>query len=314
MSVRSLLGLAALVSIGFLACDEATPVAPVGSTLTISANPTIIEANGQAEVTVLARKADGTPVNPGTQIFLSSTLGSIEEVVPTDPDGVAKSTLVGDGRIGTATVTATSGATETVSTEVQIGSPAGSITLQPTPTTISDEIIPGEEPIFTLVSTVRDETGQPLVNAAVTFQTDLGTLTSLGGFVFTDVLGEARDTLTVSADDISALEAPSFLVSAFVAGADGILLEASFSIQVRSSAPIAAFSAEILPDFMVFFRNNSTGAAPLTCVWDFGDNTSSTDCDPPTKDYGSANTFTVILTVENDFGSDVEVMSVTSAP
>lgn len=311
MRTRLLLALGA-IALTWLACDEVTPVAPTGSFLTITANPTQIDASGETStVTVLARRENGTPVNPGTQVFFASTLGSIDEFAATDIDGVARATLTGANRIGLADVTASSGATESVATQVQIGAPAGSITLQPNPTTISQDLI--EDAMFDLVATVRDETGQPLANAAVNFLTDLGTLGSRGGILFTDELGTVEDTLMVSQVDISALESPSFQVSAVVAGADGILLEANFLIQVQSAAPIAEFEVQVLSDFMVFFDDMSTGAQPLEFSWDFGDGTTATlsGSGDITHDYQAAGNFTATLTVTNDLGQSVKSLPVT---
>ena len=110
---RSRLHLLALLTLlSVFACDQVTPVAPVGSTITISVNPSRIDAQGEAAlVTVIVRKEDGTPVNPGTQVNISTTLGTLDpEVAFTDETGVAKSELSGDGRIGLATVSATTGA------------------------------------------------------------------------------------------------------------------------------------------------------------------------------------------------------------
>ena len=75
-----LLTLFALLSV--LACDRVTPVAPVGSTITISINPSRIDAEGEsAVITIIVRKEDGTPVNPGTQVNISTTLGTVDPEV-----------------------------------------------------------------------------------------------------------------------------------------------------------------------------------------------------------------------------------------
>src|SRR5687768_5394677 len=50
---------AALLTIA--ACDKATPVAPAGTILSVSANPSRIGLNGTSTVTVFGRKPDGNP-------------------------------------------------------------------------------------------------------------------------------------------------------------------------------------------------------------------------------------------------------------
>lgn len=89
------------------ACDSATPTAPTGTILTITANPSQIGLNGTSQITVIGRRPDGNPLNPGTEIFFSTSRGTITPTVNTVNDaGIAVATLRGDGRPGTASVTA----------------------------------------------------------------------------------------------------------------------------------------------------------------------------------------------------------------
>lgn len=124
--VRSLLPpLLAALLLGAAGCDSgSSPVAPTGATLAVSANPTRIGVTGTSQITVLAHETSGAPVRTGTEIRFTTTLGSIEQVVGTDPDGVARAVLRADGRPGTATVTVSSGtATPTAALTVGIGPP-----------------------------------------------------------------------------------------------------------------------------------------------------------------------------------------------
>lgn len=117
-AVRSLSAVALfLFAVG---CDKATPVAPDGTTLTLSANPARIGLNGSSTVTIVGRKPNGSPLNPGTEIRLSTDRGSIDPIVSTNDSGVATATLRGDGRAGTATITAATG-DASVTTTVQVG-------------------------------------------------------------------------------------------------------------------------------------------------------------------------------------------------
>ena len=179
------------------ACDKVTPVAPVGSTITISVNPSRIDAEGEsATITIIVRKEDGTPVNPGTQVNVSTTLGTVDpEVAFTDETGVAKSVLTGDGRIGMATVSATTGAAALVSVDVQVGSVAASITLTATPSNVPKDP-QGDEGVIELLALIRDDTGAPLGGGVVNFAAETGTLASRGGPVVTNDFGEATDMLT----------------------------------------------------------------------------------------------------------------------
>ncbi|MDX1745826.1 MAG: invasin domain 3-containing protein, partial [Halobacteriales archaeon] len=188
-----LVGLALLVSAG---CDDGTPVAPTGTVLTATANPTEISANGSSTITVSATRPNGTPVNPGTEIRLTTSLGSVDEFIETDARGLAGGTLAAGTRTGTATVTATSGGAEPASVDVEIGFRPGGITLLATPSAVTEN-----GSTVSLLAVVRDEQGEPLENAAVTFRSEIGTLDSQGGIVRTDPSGEATDTLTVTEAD-----------------------------------------------------------------------------------------------------------------
>jgi hypothetical protein len=92
-----------------LSCDSANPVAPSGTTLTITASPTQISLNGTSIITVVGRRPNGDPLSAGTEIRFSTSLGTIDAIVQTDGNGVARATLRADGRSGTATVSATTG-------------------------------------------------------------------------------------------------------------------------------------------------------------------------------------------------------------
>ena len=226
MMRRRFLHLSALLAVlSVFACDRVTPVAPVGSTITISVNPSRIDAQGEAAlVTIIVRKEDGTPVNPGTQVNVSTTLGTLEpEVTFTDETGVATSDLTGDGRIGMATVSATTGAAALVSVEVQIGSVAASITLTVTPSEIPKD--PQGEAVLDLLALVRDDTGAPLGGSVVNFRSGVGTLDSRGGGVTTDDNGQAVDILRVTRGNLSVLLEPFFTVTAQTASEGGGLIE-----------------------------------------------------------------------------------------
>ena len=98
-----------------LACDSANPVAPTGTVLSISANPSQIALNGQSTITVTGFKPDANRLNPGTQIILSTSLGNLFHptagqqisIVEIDGSGQGLAILRGDGRAGSATVNAT---------------------------------------------------------------------------------------------------------------------------------------------------------------------------------------------------------------
>jgi hypothetical protein len=309
-------------------CDKATPVAPDGSILAISASPQKIALRGRSTITVIGRKPDGQPLNPGTEVRLTATLGSIDSIVTMDEGGTARATFQSDGRQGTATITATTGSGSgggtgggggggtgggstsgplLASTEVQVGEAARSITLQPTPTTI-----PETGGTISLLALVRDASGQPLPNQGVNFTTDVGRLNSRGAIVQTNANGQARDTLTVTEADLAG-NVSAITVSAQTTGPEGALITSTFSIRVQGGRPVASFAFDRgSTDLQVLFTDTSTGGVGgLTYSWDFGDNTSS-NAQNPAHTYAAAGSYTVRLTVTDDSGqSDTATARIT---
>ncbi|HEV8578518.1 MAG TPA: PKD domain-containing protein [Thermoanaerobaculia bacterium] len=276
-------------------CDKATPVAPSGSTLTISANPAKIEtATGTSTIRVTALKPNGTPVNPGTEIRFATDLGTIDEVATTDSSGVARATLRGDGRIGTAKVSATTGGVAMAATiEVEVGTSAKTIVLQPTPTSLPDT---GGR--VTLLAIVRDSRGQALAGQGVNFTTDVGQLGSRGSIVTTNAAGEARDTLNVSAVDLAG-NVSTINVSAQTAGSDGSLISDSSSVRIQGGRPVASFqfAAGSTANEVLFTDTSTGGTGQLIYSWDFGDGTAPNHDQNPRHTYSTGGQFTVVLTI-----------------
>lgn len=106
-AVRSLL--LSILAVAAVGCDKATPTAPSGSTLGISASPARIGLNGTSTITIIGRQPNGSAMREGTEVRLSTSIGTIDPLVVIGRDGNATATLRGDGRKGAATVTASTG-------------------------------------------------------------------------------------------------------------------------------------------------------------------------------------------------------------
>jgi hypothetical protein len=286
--------------LGAAACDKASPVAPEGTVLTISATPSQITPSGTATIRVVALKPNGTPVNPGTLVRLTTDLGTVTPTVEIDRDGVAVGTLAGDGRVGTATVTARAGAaTEGVTTTVLVGRPAATITLQASPSQV-----PAEGGTVSLLAVVRDETGEPLADAAVNFQTEVGRLASGGAIQRSNAQGQVRDTLQVTQSDLDAISnLTSFQVSVVVGTGSGGTTSDSAEIRINRCAPIAAFTATVGSNQTVTLSNVTTGEEPISYLWDFGGQIEQlgveTVKNPGTIRYTTPGQKTITLRAEN---------------
>jgi len=161
----------------FLACDSANPVAPSGTVLTVTANPTSIGLSGSSSIRVSGFRPDGNPLNPGTQINVTTTLGTLvpDGVIEVGEDGVGLASLQGDGRTGTATVTASTPGGEAMATvDVLIGEdettkPVLEITASPATIGLDDQ--------STITIFARAADGSPLgVGEVIELRTTLGTI------------------------------------------------------------------------------------------------------------------------------------------
>jgi hypothetical protein len=79
---------------------------PSGTTLRLSADPPSTSANGTSSITVLVADSSGVGLN-GVEVQLGTTIGRLDLTrLHTDGSGLATTTLHGDGRRGTATLSA----------------------------------------------------------------------------------------------------------------------------------------------------------------------------------------------------------------
>lgn len=185
-------------------CQKMPLVAPSGTALSLLASTNVLPINGSTDITavliegVLAggtttsvTAGGGTPVHNGTLVTFTTTLGRLEPAEAKTTDGRATVRLVADGRSGTATITAHSGAaTETL--DVAIGAAAASrITLTASPQTLS-----GTGGTTTISARVEDEQGNGLSGVPVSFSATRGNLSATSAV--SNAQGLATTTLTTS--------------------------------------------------------------------------------------------------------------------
>lgn len=215
-----LLGGALFVMATAWACHQVILTAPLGSTMTLFANPTFICANGcKSTISAIVIEGNtGTPVADGTVVQFFTTLGKIDEQGKTN-DGVARVNLVSDGRSGTAQITAFSGtATATLGggggnvpspapspgqggggSGVLIGNTsAARVLVSATP----QRIRPNDARVSTITATVFDTNGNFLSGVPVSFTTsatpneeEIDT-----GLQFTDNNGQVSVVMRTRAD------------------------------------------------------------------------------------------------------------------
>lgn len=179
------------------ACDKAQLLAPTKATITISASTRALPTGGTTEVTAFVVEQAGTPVQNGTTVRFTSSLGRIDPVEAQTRNGVAITTFHAMSTSGVARITASSGAAtggddDTNVLEITIGAAAvNTVTLRANPGSVG----PGGGSVE-LIATVVAENGRTLEGIGVTFNTDQGTLSATP--VTTNTSGEARTTLTTT--------------------------------------------------------------------------------------------------------------------
>ena len=90
-------------------CDSSPLVAPVASTISVTASASALQPGGTAEVAAYVVEEAGTLVHNGTVVRFSSTLGQVDPVEAKTRDGVAFTTFTAGGALGTARIVASSG-------------------------------------------------------------------------------------------------------------------------------------------------------------------------------------------------------------
>lgn len=174
-------------------CDKASPVAPDGSILTISANPSQVALNGRSTITVVGRKPDGNPLNPGTEIRLTAARGTIDSIVTTDSQGRATATFRADGRAGEVEISAATGSGDAAAeTTIQVGIPdtdRPDVQVSVTPSTLAV----GADAEVTVVARNADGSLVPQ-GTSVILTTTLGSISPSRTTIGRD--GTARATLT----------------------------------------------------------------------------------------------------------------------
>jgi Big-like domain-containing protein len=187
------------------ACDKVPLLAPNGSSINLSANSLIVPTNGTTGLTAFVTESSGTPVQNGTTVRFTTTLGTVSPAEVQTTNGIAVATFQAGASSGIAEVhavsggatgsTTSSGSTTTSSTNVvkiSVGAAAvNTITLRANPSSVGPNGGSVE-----LVASVTTENGGPVQSVPVTFNADQGTLTVQT--VPTDVNGEARTVLTTS--------------------------------------------------------------------------------------------------------------------
>lgn len=298
---------AVVACVGILtsSCDKVPLLAPQQSTITVSSNTSTVQANGTAEIRATVIEQSGTPVQNGTTVTFTTSLGALSPSEARTLNGVATVQFVANGQSGRAQVKALSGGAASAALELAVGTAAATrvvVTANP------NQVALGGTSIIT--ASVTDVGGNPLSGVPVSFSTDTGSLSS--GVANTGPNGDATVTLAATRD-------------ATVTATAGTAPAATVRVTVGTQPEIALSTTTTNPteDLPVTF---TVTIAPGTATElfqslevDFGDGSRVSGLSGTTQNvshvYGSQGTFTVTATGRTASGATKRATtSITVAP
>ncbi len=236
----------------------ATNTVPLNSTVTIVA--TVIE-NGVASAGsgtgggTTSRSGNGTPVQNGTVVNFTTTIGHIEPAEARTHNGQVEVQLITESTSGLATITAYSGGASAQLTGLKVGTAAvKTVTITSVPQQLGSS---GGQ--VSVVATVTDDGGAPVSGIPVTFATDHGSVSP--STASTDGSGNATATLTTTAT------AKITATAGTVTSTAATVTVSAFGLSAFTASPSATSAGT-----PITFTVTPTSGANLTAVKvDFGD-------------------------------------------
>jgi hypothetical protein len=256
------------------ACDKVALLAPTNSTISVAAAAKVLPTGGSTEVTAIVIEQAGTPVQNGTTVRFTTTLGTVSPAEAQTRNGVALTTFSAGSSSGVAQVRATSGAAKASDTnanlvEITVGAAAvNAVTIRANPGSVG----PAGGSVE-LIATVVADNGRALEGIGVTFNTDQGSISPTTAT--TNSSGEARTTLTTSQQSV-------------VSATAGAKTSSNLTITVRSGpivsvtcapssgtgttcAAVQASSANNTATVLFTVTKTSSSSALRSVTIDFGD-------------------------------------------
>jgi hypothetical protein len=258
---------------------KAGPVAPIFLFLDVRASRTSItagETDRPIEITVQANFADtGKPVADGTEVTLSTTLGSFDAPGGSSTlalemqSGLGNADFYPGATAGTARVRAElDGVTDSVEITIRPAGPApepapvaSTITLASAPTSASEEVASTD---IELIAIVRGSDGEPFGGAGVNFTSEAGALDSGGSVLTSDSAGEVHDTLTVTGSELEGITSSSFTVTATLGVVGGTKSTSIEVLILRAEDPPVASTITLAATPIAVPEDDGDGGAAET--------------------------------------------------
>jgi hypothetical protein len=190
-----------LAAVALLSCESSDPIAPDGSTISLSVSPDPINLATGGKTTITARvlSKNGVPVPDGTVVFFEPSGGTLSVASPTTTDGVA-TTELSVATTGNVTITAFSGGVKASRTISVVNANVSTISLSSLDPTIQLQCTDTVD----LFGTVKDASNAGVPNLQVTIEVQASTPAGMtGNFIGSNTLsnGDYSGTWLISNAD-----------------------------------------------------------------------------------------------------------------
>ncbi len=264
-----------LLSAWLGSCDKVPLLAPSGTTIRLYTNTQVLPLNGTAQITASVQELGGWPVQNGTLVTFTTSLGAISPNEATTTDGKVTVTFNAGSISGTATINAFSGSSSTSGTAGTGGGTGGTTATTGTAVSImvgaaaATTVVATASPSSvsqlggssTITATVLDANNNGLSGVPVAFSTDQGTLSPVTAT--TNAGGTATTTLTTNQTATVTITAGTKTATAKVTA----VAVPAVTITGPTTTPTAGISVSFTVN-----ATAGTGAPPIRSVMvDFGD-------------------------------------------
>jgi len=286
------------------ACDRLPLFAPSESSIALTAAARILALGTSAEITAVVLEKGGQPVQNGTTVRFTTSLGRVDPVEVQTRNGIAVTTFFAGDTSGVADVrassgaagsgTAAEGAAATNLITFTLGAAAtDSISIRANPSSV-----PATGGTVEVVAVVLATNGRPVSGIPVAFTASAGTLSAVSAT--TDGNGEAAVRLTTSV--ASTVTATAGGKTTTTGAAISVLGTPAVTLQCQGSGTAGTACTQTVGSIVTFTASRGANTTTLvSATLDFGDGNSTSLgslASPSTvsRTYNSANPHTATLT------------------
>lgn len=200
LTSRTALLCSLLAAIAASACDKVPLLAPTNTTIRLTAGLGVLPVSGSTEIVAVVIESAGTPVQNGTVVTFTSSLGTVEPREARTQNGQVTVRFIAGSQSGAAKIGAFSGGSKSEDLEILVGAAAAAVVSL----RAESPFVPSTGGTTGIIASVLDKGGNALRGVPVTFATTAGQLSQSAAITNAD--GEARTEITTSTNtDVSAI-------------------------------------------------------------------------------------------------------------